>query len=83
MAKSPWADLFQQAIIQAEDGFEIFRPRLHSLLDSDPRLREDPLLALFIIMAKASHILSVINSTKPRTGSAVLCSIGENGAAAT
>ena len=36
-----WANLFDPAIRLAESGFRI-SPRLHSLLQRDPRLREDP-----------------------------------------
>ncbi|TVR16351.1 MAG: gamma-glutamyltransferase [Balneolaceae bacterium] len=37
----PWEDLFTPAILLAEDGFKI-SPRLHSLLDSDEALKNDP-----------------------------------------
>lgn len=44
--KLPWRDLLQPAIRLAEDGFQI-SPRLHSLLASDPSLRENPPAAAF------------------------------------
>ena len=40
----PWARLFAPAITLAEQGFTI-SPRLHTLLESDPHLRRDPLAA--------------------------------------
>ena len=38
----PWAQLWVPAITLAEQGFRI-SPRLHSLLQSDPHLKKDPL----------------------------------------
>ncbi len=42
----PWARLFEPGITLAEQGFRI-SPRLHTLLQSDPQLRKDPLAARF------------------------------------
>lgn len=42
----PWQQLFAPAIELAETGFAVSH-RLHTLLDSDPRLRDDPLAARF------------------------------------
>lgn len=78
--KLPWADLFQQAIIQAEDGFEI-SPRLHSLLDSDPRLREDPLAGAFYYNSEGKPH-PVGHKLQNPALAAVLLLIAENGAAA-
>lgn len=44
--KLPWRDLLQPAIQLADEGFDI-SPRLHSLLLSDPALRENPPAAAF------------------------------------
>ncbi|MFL9812252.1 gamma-glutamyltransferase [Stutzerimonas sp. VN223-3] len=44
--KLPWRELLQPAIRLAEDGFAI-SPRLHSLLQSDPALRDNPPAAAF------------------------------------
>ena len=42
----PWAQLFEPAIRLAELGFKV-SPRLHSLLQTDLHLRQDPLAARF------------------------------------
>lgn len=44
--KLPWRELLQPAIQLADEGFDI-SPRLHSLLLSDPALRENPPAAAF------------------------------------
>jgi gamma-glutamyltranspeptidase/glutathione hydrolase len=41
-----WAQLMQPAIALAEQGFRV-SPRLHTLLQSDPHLRKDPLALRF------------------------------------
>lgn len=38
--KRPWRELFQHAILAAEEGFPM-TPRLHALLKAEPYLRED------------------------------------------
>ncbi len=48
----PWAQLFTPAITLAERGFPV-SPRLHTLLQSDPHLRKDPLAARFFYNAQA------------------------------
>ncbi len=57
----PWAQLFAPAIALAEQGFRI-SPRLHTLLQTDPHLRKDPLAARFFYNAQgqawpAGHVL--------------------------
>ncbi len=47
----PWARLFAPAIALAEQGFAV-SPRLHTLLQSDPHLRKDPLAARFFYDAQ-------------------------------
>lgn len=47
----PWAQLFTPAITLAEQGFQV-SPRLHTLLQTDPHLRKDPLAARFFYDAK-------------------------------
>ena len=47
----PWAQLFTAAITLAEQGFQV-SPRLHTLLQTDPHLRKDPLAARFFYDAK-------------------------------
>ena len=42
----PWARLFEPAIALAEQGFSV-SPRLHTLLQSDAHLRQDPLARRF------------------------------------
>ncbi len=42
----PWAQLFAAAITLAEQGFKV-SPRLHTLLQSDPHLKKDPVAARF------------------------------------
>ena len=42
----PWAQLFEPAITLAEQGFKV-SPRLHTLLQTDPHLRKDPLALRF------------------------------------
>ncbi|MFM7000047.1 MAG: gamma-glutamyltransferase family protein [Limnohabitans sp.] len=42
----PWAQLFTPAIALAEQGFKV-SPRLHTLLQADPHLKQDPLAARF------------------------------------
>ena len=42
----PWAQLFEPAIALAEQGFQV-SPRLHTLLQTDPHLKKDPLAARF------------------------------------
>jgi gamma-glutamyltranspeptidase/glutathione hydrolase len=46
----PWAQLFEPAIALAEQGFRV-SPRLHTLLQTDPHLRKDPLAARFFYNA--------------------------------
>ena len=57
----PWAQLFEPAIILAEQGFKV-SPRLHSLLQADPHLRKDPLALQFFYNPQgqawpAGHVL--------------------------
>ena len=57
----PWAQLFEPAIALAEQGFKI-SPRLHTLLQTDPHLRSDPLALRFFYNAQghawpAGHVL--------------------------
>lgn len=44
----PWAKLFEPAIKLAEQGFAI-SPRLHSLLESDPAIRQSPDMAAYFL----------------------------------
>jgi gamma-glutamyltranspeptidase/glutathione hydrolase len=46
----PWAQLFEPAIALAEQGFRV-SPRLHTLLQTDPHLKKDPLAARFFYNA--------------------------------
>jgi len=46
----PWAQLFEPAITLAEQGFKV-SPRLHTLLQTDPHLRKDPLAWRFFYQA--------------------------------
>ena len=56
----PWAQLFEPAIRLAEQGFPV-SPRLHTLLQTDPHLKKDPLAARFFYNAgqawPAGHVL--------------------------
>lgn len=47
----PWAQLFTPAITLAEVGFKV-SPRLHTLLQTDPHLKKDPLGARFFYNAE-------------------------------
>lgn len=47
----PWAQLFEPAIALAVQGFKV-SPRLHTLLQSDPHLKKDPLAARFFYNAE-------------------------------
>jgi gamma-glutamyltranspeptidase / glutathione hydrolase len=47
----PWAQLFTPAITLAEVGFKV-SPRLHTLLQTDPHLKKDPLAARFFYTAE-------------------------------
>jgi gamma-glutamyltranspeptidase/glutathione hydrolase len=47
----PWSRLFEPAMALAEKGFAV-SPRLHSLLQIDPHLRQDPLAARFFYNAQ-------------------------------
>jgi gamma-glutamyltranspeptidase/glutathione hydrolase len=49
----PWAKLFEPAINLAEQGFAI-SPRLHSLLESDPVIRNSPDMAAYFLNADGS-----------------------------
>jgi len=44
--KLPWAQLFEPAILLAEEGFPI-SPRLHAQLQADAHLRKDPVAAAY------------------------------------
>lgn len=46
----PWAQLLQQAITLAEQGFRV-SPRLHALLQADALLKKDPLALRFFYQA--------------------------------
>jgi len=46
----PWAQLFEPAIRLAEQGFKV-SPRLHTLVQTDPHLKKDPLAARFFYNA--------------------------------
>ena len=48
--RRPWAELFEPAILLAEEGFEI-SPRLHRLLQDDSLLRRDPVARGFYYRA--------------------------------
>jgi gamma-glutamyltranspeptidase / glutathione hydrolase len=57
----PWAQLFEPAIALAEQGFKV-SPRLHTLLQTDPHLKKDPLAAHFYYNAEGqawpvAHVL--------------------------
>jgi gamma-glutamyltranspeptidase/glutathione hydrolase len=47
----PWPQLFEPAIALAEQGFKV-SPRLHTLLQTDPHLKKDPLAARFFYNAE-------------------------------
>ncbi|PUE30511.1 gamma-glutamyltransferase family protein [Limnohabitans sp. Jir72] len=47
----PWVQLFTPAITLAEQGFKV-SPRLHTLLQTDPHLKKDPLAARFFYNAE-------------------------------
>jgi gamma-glutamyltranspeptidase/glutathione hydrolase len=47
----PWAQLFTPAITLSEVGFKV-SPRLHTLLQTDPHLKKDPLAARFYYTAE-------------------------------
>ena len=47
----PWAQLFTPAITLAEQGFAV-SPRLHTLLQTEPHLKKDPLAARFFYNAQ-------------------------------
>ncbi len=47
----PWARLLEPAIALAEQGFKV-SPRLHTLLQTDPHLKKDPLAARFFYNAQ-------------------------------
>jgi len=47
----PWQQLFTPAIALAEQGFKV-SPRLHTLLQTDPHLRKDPLALRFFYNAQ-------------------------------
>lgn len=49
----PWAKLFEPAIKLAEQGFAI-SPRLHSLLEADPVIRQSPDMAKYFLNADGS-----------------------------
>ncbi|MFZ3285068.1 gamma-glutamyltransferase [Pseudomonas sp.] len=49
----PWAKLFEPAIKLAEQGFAI-SPRLHSLLEADPVIRQSPEMAKYFLNADGS-----------------------------
>ncbi|UVK91179.1 gamma-glutamyltransferase [Pseudomonas sp. B21-051] len=49
----PWATLFEPAIKLAEQGFAI-SPRLHSLLESDPVIRQSPDMAAYFLNSDGS-----------------------------
>ena len=46
----PWAQLFEPAIVLAEQGFKV-SPRLHTLLQAEPHLKKDPVAARFFYNA--------------------------------
>ncbi len=46
----PWAQLFEPAIILAEEGFPL-SPRLHTLLSADATLKRDPQAAAYFFQA--------------------------------
>jgi gamma-glutamyltranspeptidase/glutathione hydrolase len=78
--KLSWSDLFQQAIILAEEGFDI-SPRLNFLLESDPRLRDDPLAGAFYYNSEGKPHPVGHKLQNPALAT-VLRSIAENGASA-
>ena len=47
----PWTRLFEPAITLAEQGFKV-SPRLHTLLQTEPHLKKDPLAARFFYDAQ-------------------------------
>ena len=51
----PWSELFTPAITLSEQGFRM-GARLHSLLDSDQTLRQDPIAASYFYNADATPV---------------------------
>lgn len=51
----PWSELFTPAITLSEQGFRM-GARLHSLLDSDQTLRQDPIAASYFYYADGSPV---------------------------
>lgn len=47
--KLPWASLFQPAIVLAEKGFAV-SPRLHTLIETDPHLKKDPVAKAYFYL---------------------------------
>lgn len=78
--KLPWKSLFQTAIQLADQGFPV-SPRLHSLLQKDPALRDDPHAATFYYQADGSP-WPVGHQLRNPALAALLRAIAEHGSAA-
>ncbi|WP_053123810.1 gamma-glutamyltransferase [Pseudomonas sp. P1.31] len=76
----PWAKLFEPAIKLAEQGFAI-SPRLHSLLESDPVIRNSPDMAAYFLNADGS-VKAVGTRLQNPALAAVLKRIANEGAVA-
>ncbi|MGP9766703.1 gamma-glutamyltransferase [Halomonas sp. AOP13-D3-9] len=75
-----WAELFKPAITLAEEGFAVSN-RLHTSLESDEFLRQDPLASQFYYDAEGEPI-AVGETLKNPALAAVLRQIAEEGSAA-
>ncbi len=78
--KLPWADLFQPAIVLAQNGFKV-SPRLHTLLATELDLKKDPVAAAYFYQADGQphpigHVL------KNPALAEILKNIAQNGAVA-
>lgn len=78
--KLPWSELFVSAIRLAEEGFPV-SPRLHSLLQKDPALRDDPKAAAFYYQADGTP-WPVGHRLRNPALAALLREIAERGSAA-
>lgn len=75
-----WAELFKPAITLAEEGFAVSN-RLHTSLESDEFLRQDPLASQFYYDAEGEPI-AVGETLKNPALAAVLRQVAEQGSAA-
>ena len=76
----PWAELFQPAILLAEQGFQV-SPRLNTLLKNEQHLKKDPVAAAFFYDA-AGNPWPVGHVLKNPEYAAVLKGIAARGASA-